>query len=61
MRRRMAFACVTGLLVSLSSVSPGVGAGSNEWYSYQYGPFHRSDLIGDTSITPANVASLSAA
>ena len=41
---------------------PGPAAASgNEWYSYEFGPFHRSDVIGDTSISPTNVAALTPA
>jgi outer membrane protein assembly factor BamB len=79
MRRKLVFACVVGLTVSLLSASPGLAqrsgstpsatvtrsdrtaASASEWYSYQYGPFHRSDAVGDPSISPATVASLTPA
>src|ERR1700709_1229923 len=36
-------------------------ASASEWDSYEYGPFHRSDVVGDTSISPATVAALTPA
>ena len=51
----------TASVASAASRSDRPAATANEWFSYEYGPFHRSDILGDTAITPANVASLTPA